>query len=72
MCLFCHRWEEDKVQALVREAEAIFDRNTIGPIRYVAMYQKYSGLLSGEADKDKNKFLAGKPSLEGTKCVYII
>ena len=59
------RWEEDKVQLLVREAESIFDRNTVGPKRYISLYQKYTGLLSGEADKDKDRFLAGKPPLKG-------
>jgi hypothetical protein len=56
----------------VREAEAIFDRNTIGPKRYILMYQKYAGLLSGEADKDKDRFLASKPPLKGFKHLLFI
>ena len=65
MHFVCCRWEEDKVQSLVREAETIFDLNTIGPKRYISLYQKYSGLLSGEADKDKERFLSSKPPLKG-------
>lgn len=59
------RWEEDKIQHLVDEALDIFDRNTVGPNRYISLYGKYTGLLSGEADQDKNKFLDGKPVLKG-------
>jgi hypothetical protein len=38
----------------------------IGPKRYISLYEKYSGLLSGEADKDKERFLSGKPPLKGS------
>jgi hypothetical protein len=36
------------------------------------MYQKYAGLLSGEADKDKDRFLASKPPLKGFKYLLFI
>ncbi len=66
------RWEEDKIQSLVREAEAIFDRNTIGPKRYISLYEKYTGLLSGAADQDKDRFLASKPPLKGMQKHFYI
>ena len=53
------------MQGLVREAQTIFDRNTVGPRRYISLYEKYSGLLSGEADRDKDRFLASTPPLKG-------
>lgn len=51
-------WQEDHVQECVRKVEAIFRKNTEGPAEYVRMYDKYSDLLDGEADREKDVFLA--------------
>ena len=59
------------MQGLVREAQTIFDRNTVGPRRYISLYEKYSGLLSGEADRDKDRFLASTPPLKGSATIKI-
>ena len=59
------------MQGLVREAQTIFDRNTVGPRRYISLYEKYSGLLSGEADRDKDRFLASTPPLKGSETIKI-
>ena len=61
------RWPEDRVQDLVRQAEEIFDLNVIGPRRYITMYDKYSKLLTGQAEKDKDNFLKGEATLEEFK-----
>jgi hypothetical protein len=41
----------------------------VGPRRYISLYEKYSGLLSGKADTDKDTFLAGKPYLKGAEAI---
>ncbi|XP_059095302.1 dynein axonemal heavy chain 3-like [Tigriopus californicus] len=63
MFLLSVNWEEDKVQALYRRAMEILDRNIIGPKSYVHIYDKYEALLSGQALKDRDQFLAAQASL---------
>ena len=56
-------WEENYIQDLVRQAIEIFDKNIIGPKRYIKLYDTYSNLLTGQAEEDKDKFLQGDASL---------
>ena len=58
MYLLSVDWKEDHVQELVKNVVDTFEKNTVGPIEYIRLYDKYSGLLSGEADRDKADFLA--------------
>ena len=48
---------------LVKQVEEIFDKNIIGPKKYIALYEKYSRLLTDEAEKDRDEFLKGNASL---------
>ena len=61
------RWQEDHIQGLVRQAEEIFDKNIIGPKKYITLYDKYSTLLTGQAEIDKDEFLKGEATLEDFK-----
>jgi len=48
---------------LVEEAVQIFEANAIGPKRYINLYNKYSRLLNGQEEKDKDAFLETKAPL---------
>ena len=56
-------WEEDFVQDMCARAVSIFERNVPGPRKYLRLYDAYKHLLNGDADKDRDRFLAGKASL---------
>ncbi len=60
-------WEEDHIQDLVRQAQDIFDKNIIGPKKYICLYEKYSELLNGDAERDKDEFLKGEATLSDFK-----
>ncbi len=60
-------WHEDHVQNLVKQAMDIFDRNVIGPRRYISLYETYSTLLNGQAEKDKDAFLESTAPLTDFK-----
>lgn len=60
-------WEEEHIQDLVKQAMDIFYSNIIGPKRYISLYDKYTTLLNGQADKDKDKFLEAKAHLKSFK-----
>ena len=51
------------VLGLVKQVEEIFDKNIIGPKKYIALYDKYSRLLTDEAEKDRDEFLKGEATL---------
>ena len=38
MYLLPVRWEEDHIQGLVKQVGEIFDKNIIGPKKYIALY----------------------------------
>ena len=61
---FTVQWKENYIQSLVQEAEQIFDANAIGPKRYINLYNKYSRLLNGQEEKDKDAFLETKAPLK--------
>ena len=61
------RWEEDHIQDLVKQAMEIFDKNIVGPKRYIALYEKYSTLLNGQADRIRDEFLEAQAPLEAFK-----
>lgn len=52
---------------MVKQAEEIFDRNVVGPKKYINLYNKYATLLNGEAEKDKEEFLKGEATLQDFK-----
>ena len=56
-------WDEDFVQRQCARAVEIFDANVSGPRRYLRIYDGYRHLLDGRADKDRDRFLAGRASL---------
>ena len=58
------RWDEDYIKDLVKEATDILDINATGPMKYVHSYDKYSRLLNGEEDKDRDVFLDAKLPLK--------
>ena len=51
----------------VGEAVQIFDCNTVGPQSYIKMYDTYRDILTGQSDKDKEKFLQSDATLEEFK-----
>ena len=63
MFLLPVQWEEDHIQSLVQQVIEIFDINAIGPKMYISLYEKYSTLLNGQEEKDKNNFLETKAPL---------
>ena len=60
MFLLSVDWEEDYIQDICNKVSEVFDANAVGPMKYIKMYEKYSGLLSGQADKERNDFLSIK------------
>ena len=52
---------------MVKQVEEIFDKNIIGPKKYIALYDKYSRLLTDEAEKDRDEFLKGEANLADFK-----
>jgi len=74
-CLLAVGWQEDHVQDLCKEAEAIFNANFAGPEKYVGLYEEYKELLDGEAERDRDLFLrdtdvADLEAYEGRMAVY--
>ncbi|XP_053350493.1 dynein axonemal heavy chain 3 [Clarias gariepinus] len=59
------RQDEALVTNLLRRARVIYQRNTVGPHRYLEMYNKYSNLLDGSARQDVLSFIQEKHSLHG-------
>ncbi|XP_042559183.1 dynein axonemal heavy chain 3 isoform X2 [Clupea harengus] len=57
--------EEALVTDLINQARAIFNRNTVGPQRYLDVYKKYNSLLDNSAKQDILAFLKEKHSLQG-------
>jgi len=55
--LFSVCWEEDRVQELCKEAILIFESNLIGPRKYIKLYNEYTELLNGNAEKERDQFL---------------
>ena len=48
-------WEEDQVQDLATKAARIFERNVVGPRKYMKLYEQYTLLLNGEAAVDRDR-----------------
>ncbi|XP_008290011.1 dynein heavy chain 3, axonemal [Stegastes partitus] len=57
--------DESLVTSLISKAKDVFDNNTVGPQRYLTVYQKYSNLLDNTAKQDVSAFLKEKHSLTG-------
>lgn len=60
-------WEEHQVQELVAKAIRTFERNLVGPVDYIRLYDEYSDLLNGSAEEKKNEFLGASPQLDQFK-----
>ena len=67
MFLLSVGWEEDHVQALADKTLAVFEANVTGPIKYRTLYEKYSLLLNGNAQKEKDEFLQSESTLDEFK-----
>ncbi|XP_071775394.2 dynein axonemal heavy chain 3 [Centroberyx gerrardi] len=57
--------DESLVTDLINKAKDIFNKNTVGPKKYLNVYTKYSNLLDNKAKQDVTAFLNEKHSLEG-------
>ncbi|XP_035261919.1 dynein heavy chain 3, axonemal [Anguilla anguilla] len=58
------RPEEDLVTDLVNRAMEVFQKNTVGPQKYLNVYKKYSDLLNNNAKQEIAAFLKEKHSLQ--------
>ncbi|KAG7245081.1 hypothetical protein INR49_023647, partial [Caranx melampygus] len=58
------RPDESLVTDLINKAKDVFNRNTVGPKRYLNVYQKYHNLLDNTAKQEISAFLKEKHSLE--------
>ncbi|XP_069555861.1 dynein axonemal heavy chain 3 [Brachyistius frenatus] len=59
------RPDESLVTNLINKAKDVFHKNTVGPKKYLNVYQKYSSLLDNSAEQDMSAFLKEKHSLQG-------
>ncbi|XP_076842922.1 dynein axonemal heavy chain 3 [Brachyhypopomus gauderio] len=59
------RPDESLVSDLLSQAKNIFQKNTVGPHRYLDVYKKYSHLLDTSARQEIVSFLKEKHSLQG-------
>ncbi|XP_014014461.1 dynein axonemal heavy chain 3 [Salmo salar] len=65
--LYLHSVRPDEllVTDLINRAKSIFQKNTVGPKKYLNVYKKYSNLLDNTAKQDIVAFLKEKHSLQG-------
>lgn len=59
------RADEMLVTDIIDKAKEVFEKNIVGPVKYLNVYQKYSSLLDNTAMQDMTDFLKEKHSLEG-------
>ncbi|GAA6232467.1 dynein heavy chain 3, axonemal [Lates japonicus] len=57
--------DESLVTNIINKAKDVFNRNTVGPKKYLNVYQKYSNLLDNTAKQEISLFLKEKHSLQG-------
>ncbi|KAK7898572.1 hypothetical protein WMY93_019425 [Mugilogobius chulae] len=57
--------DEMLVTDIIHKAREVFDKNTVGPVKYLNEYQKYRNLLDNRAKQEIKEFLKEKHSLEG-------
>jgi len=58
LMLSCVSAEESLVTDFIQRAMEIFQRNTLGPQKYLNLYRKYTDLLNGKSDQEVSGFLA--------------
>nr|XP_043909238.1 dynein axonemal heavy chain 3-like [Solea senegalensis] len=58
------RPDESLVTDLMNKVEDVFNRNTVGPKKYLNVYQKYSDLLDNTAKRETATFIKETHSLE--------
>ncbi|XP_041823134.1 dynein heavy chain 3, axonemal [Melanotaenia boesemani] len=65
--LYLHavRPNESLVENLINKAKDVFYKNTVGPKKYLNVYNKYNNLLDNTSKQDISAFLKEKHSLEG-------
>ncbi|XP_047461369.1 dynein axonemal heavy chain 3 [Mugil cephalus] len=56
---------ESLVTDIITKAKEVFHKNTVGPKKYLDVYQKYNNLLDNTGKQDISAFLKEKHSLEG-------
>ncbi|XP_030596674.1 dynein heavy chain 3, axonemal isoform X2 [Archocentrus centrarchus] len=59
------RPDESLVTDIINSARDVFHKNTVGPKKYLNIYQKYIHLMDNTAKQDVSAFLREKHSLEG-------
>ncbi|KAL4617872.1 dynein heavy chain 3, axonemal [Arapaima gigas] len=65
--------DEFLVSSIIHTAMEIFQKNTVGPNRYLNIYSKYSDLINGNAKQEISSFLTQKHSLaEFTKKIECV
>ncbi|KAJ0003538.1 hypothetical protein NQD34_008636 [Periophthalmus magnuspinnatus] len=57
--------DEMLVTDIIHKARKVFDKNTVGPLKYLNVYTKYGNLLDGTAKQEVAEFLKEKHSLQG-------
>jgi len=55
---------EPLVKDFIQRAMDIFQRNTVGPEKYLNLYRKYAELLNGKSDQDVTDFLAKRHPID--------
>uniref|UniRef100_A0A3B3VZP3 Uncharacterized protein n=1 Tax=Poecilia latipinna TaxID=48699 RepID=A0A3B3VZP3_9TELE len=59
--------DESLVTDILSQVEEAFQKNTVGPKRYLDLYEKYRNLLDNTSDEEISEFLSGTHSLQDSK-----
>uniref|UniRef100_A0A3P9MWQ3 Dynein heavy chain 3, axonemal n=1 Tax=Poecilia reticulata TaxID=8081 RepID=A0A3P9MWQ3_POERE len=58
------RPDESLVTDILAQVEEAFQKNTVGPIRYLDLYEKYRNLLDNKSDEEISEFISSTHSLQ--------
>uniref|UniRef100_A0A3P9MWQ0 Dynein heavy chain linker domain-containing protein n=1 Tax=Poecilia reticulata TaxID=8081 RepID=A0A3P9MWQ0_POERE len=61
------RPDESLVTDILAQVEEAFQKNTVGPIRYLDLYEKYRNLLDNKSDEEISEFISSTHSLQDSK-----
>lgn len=64
--------EEEQAQYYLNRSVEVFERNLVGPQKYVALYAKYADLLSSKAQREAESFLLEKRTNDEMKTVSFL
>lgn len=53
--------EEEPVTKVFTEIDQAFEANTIGPDKYLVLYEKYLYILNGQAERELHEFFGTQP-----------